>query len=157
MGRARPVGASLAAAEERNLHFDSIEAGWTASTLSRLLAVWTDGSKVRELRRRNYVQLAAMLGDEGPRPLRPALPAGASPYVFPVLTDAPQALRDYLFRHGFETLGPWRRAHPAVPACGFTHETRLRAWLVGLPIHHGLEPADIVRLGEAIRLWRPPA
>jgi perosamine synthetase len=156
IGRPKSAIAPIATDSDAAFFFHPEEAGWQASSLSRLVAALTDGPKVRELRCRNYAQLAAILNGDGPQPVRRTFAAGSSPFVFPVLSDAPSALRRHLFQHGFETLGPWRRAHPAVPAEGFAEEERLRAQLVGLPVHHGLRPAEIARLGELIRRWRSP-
>jgi perosamine synthetase len=135
--------------------FDPGTAGWDASVVTKLLVRRADGERIRGRRRCNYGMLAATLDERGPiRPLRPAPAAGASPYLLPVLPDEPDAFRRFMARNGVETLAVWRDRHPAVPGRGFPRERELRARLVGLPVHHGLRPHEIARIGALLELWR---
>src|SRR5262249_52872836 len=97
-------------------------ASWRASGLTRLVLAWSDGAAIRERRRRNYLQLAGMIGHLPLRPLWSALAAGASPYVFPIQCDAADGLRRFLFEHRVATMQPWRYAHPEIPASAFPDE-----------------------------------
>ena len=135
--------------------FDPDAAGWDASVVTRLLVHRADGGRIRERRRCHYGMLAATLNEHGPlRLLRPAAAAGASPYLLPVLADQPEAFRRFMSRNGVETLAVWRDRHPAVPARGFPRERALQERLVGLPVHHGLRPHEVARIGSLLESWR---
>ena len=141
--------------DDDEIRFELDAASWDASFVTRLLVRWADGVRIRQRRQCNFAMLAAVLDDLGPiRPLCPTAAAGASPYIFPMLADQPDAFRRFMFRNGVETLAVWRKRHGAVPAQGFPREGELRSRLVGLPVHHGLRPHEIARIRALLELWR---
>jgi dTDP-4-amino-4,6-dideoxygalactose transaminase len=137
------------------LAFDPGAASWRGSLLTRFLLAWTDGAQVRERRRRNFVRLARKLTGSASAPVWSDLPAGSSPYLFPVMTARPDDLRLHLQRLGIESVAFWRNPHPAVPGDGFRRERMLRERVVALPVHHGLDAEDMARIASALRSWSP--
>jgi dTDP-4-amino-4,6-dideoxygalactose transaminase len=149
------VPADSAATAHDAQRFEPAATRWTASVATRALLRRADGARIRERRRAHYLTLAAALGEGGQlRLLRPKLAAGASPYLLPLLAERPDAFQRFMLAHGVETVAVWRHSHRAVPALGFPGEGELRARLIGLPVHQGLRPRDVARIGELLELWR---
>jgi hypothetical protein len=97
----------------------------------------TDAARVR---RAHYAQLAARLGERVPPDFLP-LPPGASPLALPIVSaDKPQLIAR-LAALGIRALTLWTRPHPALRVACFPHAARLRAALVGLPVHQSCAPA----------------
>jgi len=98
-----------------------------------------------EQRRRNYGALLHAFGDRVPRAFRD-LPPGASPFVFPIVSNDKSALLRRLRASGIRALDFWSMPHPALPAEDYPLARRLRATVVGLPVHQELRDEDLARL-----------
>lgn len=134
--------------------FDPEHGTWGASRLTRVLYERADGETIRRRRAHRYRMLLEAAGDErGVRPLRAPLVDGASPWLFPLVAEAPEDLRRHLLADGVASIGFWRAGHPAIPRHLFPFEERLRRDVVALPVHHGLTCAEVARIGEAVQRY----
>jgi CelD/BcsL family acetyltransferase involved in cellulose biosynthesis/dTDP-4-amino-4,6-dideoxygalactose transaminase len=106
-------------------------------------------------RRANYAALREELLEHVSPPFRD-LPDGASPFAFPLESAAKGVLLERLADAGVRAVDYWSVPHPTLPAVEFPAAARLRARIVGLPVHQELEPADIERMTRAV-LGRRPA
>ena len=107
----------------------------------------------RGRRRANYRTLLAELAEQVPEPFR-QLPEGASPLVFPIETDDKPALLERLNQHGVRALDVGAHASRELSTERFPRSARLRARIVGLPVHQGLRPSDLQRILTATRTGR---
>jgi dTDP-4-amino-4,6-dideoxygalactose transaminase len=126
----------------------------TLATL-RLLPRVTDPAAA-ERRRHNYHFLAEAL--EGlVRPLFPAIPEGASPAAFPILTVTGHPIQSRLRRRGILAARFWEAPHPILPD-RFERSRSLRARVLGLPVHQELRLQDLERIAASVRaiLRGPP-
>lgn len=124
------------------------EEGPTAATL-RLLPYVIDRS-APAARRTNYRQLLDAFAGMVPPPFD-ILPAGASPFVFPVETDDPPAMLRRLGQHGVIGAAFWSAFHPSIPRNRFPALSVRRARTVSLPVHQELTAADLDRIIDAAR------
>jgi hypothetical protein len=86
------------------------------------------GGEAATKRRANYRWLMDRLGEHVPPPFR-VLPAGASPFVFPIETVEKDLVAERLRRHRIEALGFWTLPHPSLPE-GFDRSAAARRrWL----------------------------
>jgi hypothetical protein len=108
---------------------DSAAAGLTMRLLDR---VADPGAAAR--RRAHYAALLDELGDRTAPPFD-RLPAGASPYAFPLDADDRPAVLRRLAAHGVAGTEFWSVPHPALEAARFPDAARRRARTVGLPVH----------------------
>lgn len=97
-------------------------------------------------RRANYRVLLEHLVDRVPGPFD-HLPAGASPFVFPIEARGPDkaAELDELAAAGIKALDLWSHAHPIV-GTGHPVAERLRRTVIGLPVHQELRRRDLDRI-----------
>ncbi len=102
-------------------------------------------------RRANFNQLLEQLGDHV-HPAFQALPAGASPYVFPIVSARKPRLLADLAEHGIQGLDAWPLPHPKLDG-KHPRSARLRTELVGLPVHQRLGPPQIEQI---VRVFRRP-
>jgi len=105
-------------------------------------------------RRANYRLLLDDLRDRVPPPFE-TLPRGASPFAFPIETDAKADLLERLGREGIEGVDLWPTPHPVLPAESFPEAARRRAGTVVVPIHQGLRPSDIARIAAVVGRGKP--
>ena len=106
-------------------------------------------------RRTNYLFLLDALRDRVPAAFE-QLPAGASPFVFPIEVDDKPALLARLAGHGVLGLNLWSVPHASLPATGFPDAQRRRRRTVGLPVHQELRPDDLERIIAATGLRARP-
>jgi CelD/BcsL family acetyltransferase involved in cellulose biosynthesis len=99
-------------------------------------------------RRAHYRLLLDELADKVPAPFG-ELPAGASPFGFPVATEQKGELLARLERAGVNALDFWSTPHPALPAACFPAAARRRTSTVLLPVHQELRPSDLERIAAA--------
>lgn len=104
---------------------------------------------VAAARRRNFTGLAERLRPRLARDFR-QVPADASPLAFPLETRDRERLLGRLAADGIRALELWPRPHPALPVERFPYAARLRATLVGLPVHQELRPGDLDRMAAAV-------
>jgi dTDP-4-amino-4,6-dideoxygalactose transaminase len=102
------------------------------------------------LRRRNYRLLLAELASQVP-PALATLPDGAAPYFFPIQTTDKPRLLELLEDQRIDAVDFWTQAHPLLPAGPFPVSARLRASVVGVPVHQGLRPQDLERMAAVLR------
>jgi dTDP-4-amino-4,6-dideoxygalactose transaminase/CelD/BcsL family acetyltransferase involved in cellulose biosynthesis len=120
----------------------------TEASLFLLRRLAADPDHARR-RRANYRLLLDDLRERVPPPFD-TLPDGASPFAFPIETDAKADLLEQLTRAGVEALDLWPTPHPLLPAGSFPAAARLRARTVVLPVHQGLRPGDIARIAAVV-------
>jgi dTDP-4-amino-4,6-dideoxygalactose transaminase len=124
---------------------------WRMSRVAGALLRATDHADLVRRRRANFLQLLEGFPRcSGIRPLFEHLPEGVSPLYFPLLADARDALHTRLAEWGVETHRFWTWSHPAIPAAEQTETAGLRARLLALPIHQGLDEADVSFIVEAL-------
>ena len=128
------------------------EEGPTASTL-RLLPRVADPAAAAK-RRENYRHLLSALPRITAQPFD-RLPDGASPFVFPIETDDPQATLRQLRPRGVVGAAFWSAFHPAIPKDRFPSIRARRARTVALPVHQELTAADLDRIVDAVLHARP--
>jgi dTDP-4-amino-4,6-dideoxygalactose transaminase len=105
-----------------------------------------------ERRRGNYRVLLGELAGQVPAALA-VLPDGASPYFFPVQTTDKPGLIALLDEHEIDAVDFWGAAHPSLPSTAFPMANRLRASIVGVPVHQELRGRDLERIVTAVRRW----
>jgi dTDP-4-amino-4,6-dideoxygalactose transaminase len=98
-------------------------------------------------RRANYGRLLAALREHVRAPFD-ELPAGASPFCFPVETEHKVEVLTRLEREGIAAIDFWSVPHPSLPVEGFPRAARRRSRTVGLPVHQALRAGDIARIAE---------
>lgn len=116
----------------------------TGRMLPRLLV-----EDVADRRRRNYRALLSRLEDLVPPPFG-ELPAGASPFAFPVDSERKDALLDRLANAGVKALNLWSTPHPSLPEERYSQATARRRRTVGLPVHQELLPRHLELMVEAV-------
>jgi len=107
-------------------------------------------------RRAHYRMLLEELRGDVPRPFD-HLPAGSSPFAFPVATSQKSDLLDRLARAGVRALDFWSVPHPSLPEERFPGAAERRDTTVGLPVHQELRLVDIERVAQAASRHRPAA
>lgn len=124
------------------------------SPVTRLLLPGFDLVQVRDHRRWAYAWWSDLLGDRVHR-VRPELPPGACPLLFPILVDDKRALHDALLREGIELHNWWSRWYGGAPEGELPDADHLKRHLLGLPVHQNLSAADLDRIGRALRRHLP--
>ena len=120
-----------------------------AAGITRFLLPRLDGAAAAQRRRANYRFLAQRLGDRVP-PEFAALPDGASPLAFPVEARDKRRLLEHLAARGIVNGRMWMVAHPSLDVEAFPAAARLRASLVGLPVHQELGERHLERIVAAM-------
>lgn len=127
------------------------------SKLSATVVDAVDPTAIRNARRTNYRAWRRLFdGRPGVESYYESLPAGICPQVFPIRTGAPQRLIAELERCGVAA-HTWPRLAATVrddPA--YAVARKLARETVALPVHQGIDPAEIEAVGDRLR-WRPPA
>lgn len=108
---------------------------------------------VAAARRRAYTRLLEDLGSLVV-PAFAELPAGASPFAFPLAVDDKADALSRLQAAGIDGLDLWSRAHPALPERPGSYAAWLRAHVVCLPVHQDLGDGDLETLVRAARPLR---
>jgi CelD/BcsL family acetyltransferase involved in cellulose biosynthesis len=101
-------------------------------------------------RRAHHALLLEAFGDVVPEPFA-RIPAGASPFAFPVATENKRALLERLRERGVDALDFWSAPHPSLPVDEFPAVRRRRAVTVCLPVHQELGLADLEFIASAAR------
>jgi dTDP-4-amino-4,6-dideoxygalactose transaminase len=96
-------------------------------------------------RRANYRRLLAALGEHVPAPFD-ELPAGASPFCFPVETERKAEVLTRLGRADIAAIDFWSAPHPSLPVEHFPRAASRRARTIGLPVHQELRVGDVERI-----------
>lgn len=123
-----------------------------SSWFSRAVLRRAGRARLVEGRRRHYLELErALAGAPGWRPLFPALPDGACPWVFPLLADHPEALFARLRAAGVPMVRFGSSLWPGVDDAVCANSMELGRRLFGLPVHQELRDAERSRLAAAVR------
>lgn len=131
---------------ERDFALGDPSRGPSAATVVALPRVVRVDAAAR--RRANYLCLLLVLGDRAPAAFR-RLPAGASPFVFPIESeDKPNTLRR-LRSCGVRAIDVWSVPHPALPVDDFPGAASLRAKVIGLPVHQEMREQDVASVVDA--------
>jgi perosamine synthetase len=102
----------------------------------------------------NYRHLEARLGDFR-SPAFPPLPAGASPFAFPIEAEDKRDAVSALAERGIVGTQLWMVPHPSLPVARYPGAATLRERLVALPVHHELRSRDLDRIAMAVRSVLP--
>jgi hypothetical protein len=111
---------------------------------------------VARKRRANYQLLLDKLGTQVLEPFA-ELPAGASPFAFPLETERKAEVLAELFDQGIAAPDWWSIPHSSLPAERYPRAKALRERVVGLPVHQELTRRDIDRIAAAVRGHGSPA
>jgi perosamine synthetase len=103
-----------------------------------------------DVRRAHFARYLELLGDFV-LPAFAKLPAGTSPFVFPLLVQDKPKMLERLRRRRIRALNLWSAPHPSLPADEFATSMELRRTVVGLPVHQELRPGDVDRVVRAVR------
>jgi dTDP-4-amino-4,6-dideoxygalactose transaminase len=123
-----------------------------SSWFSRAVLRRAGRARLVEVRRRNYLELErALAGAPGWQPLFSALPAGACPWVFPLLADHPEALFDRLRAVGVPMVRFGASLWPGVDASVCANSAALGRRLFGLPVHQELREGERAWLAATVR------
>ena len=123
-----------------------------SSWFSRTVLHLVSRRRIVQQRRRNYLALAgALTGAPGWQPLFAALPAGACPWVFPLLADQPDALFARLEAAGVPMVRFGATLWPGVDDTVCANSVALGRRLFGLPCHQSLTDAECERLAATVR------
>jgi hypothetical protein len=100
-------------------------------------------------RRVNYRSLLEPLSALVPEALRD-VPEGAAPWVFPIAVERDKEAAFLRLRAlRIDALHLWKNPHPLLDESRFPVPRRLRATLIGLPVHQELRDADLDRIAAA--------
>jgi dTDP-4-amino-4,6-dideoxygalactose transaminase len=151
------MGASAAPAlapssSDSSFDFDPRWVDRRSSWFSRAVLRRAGRARLVEARRRNYLALErALAGAPGWQPLFAALPAGACPWVFPLLADRPDALFERLRAAGVPMVRFGASLWPGVDASVCANSAALGRRLFGLPVHQELRAPERAWLAAAVR------
>lgn len=147
-----PAPSTLApASSDSGFDFDPRWMDRRASLFARLVLRFAARARIVALRRRHYLQLEqALAGLPGCRPLFPALPDGACPWVFPVLFDDPEPVFAALQRARVPVVRFGAVLWPGVDASVCPNSANLGRRLIAFPCHQELSAAERTWLCAAI-------
>lgn len=121
------------------------------SSLSARILDRVDAQEVKRLRVQNYSHwLSCIESVPGCTALIPEVSSGCCPLYFPVVVTDPAAVVEKLQEQGIEAFQWWSNQHPAVDLSRYPHVQTLKQQVVALPVHQGLEAADIDRMAAAL-------
>lgn len=152
----RPTGDAAPAlapdSSDSSYNFDPRWLEKRSSLFSRLTVRLASRARIVALRRRHYLQLQQALdGLSGCRPLHPALPEGACPWIFPLLVDQADAVAASLQAAGMPMVRFGASLWPGVDAATCANSMALGRQLIGLPCHQELRADELDRLRDALR------
>lgn len=121
------------------------------TAMTRWTAGHTAGERLVAQRQANYRLWTSLMQDvPGARPLFPDLPAGAVPYVFPLLVDDPEAKYQALRAQGVPIFR-WDVAWPNIPDLPGDHGRRWLTDVFQLGCHQDLGEGEIRQLAAVVR------
>jgi perosamine synthetase len=126
------------------------------STAVRFLLRRLVDENVARVRRANYQLLLDKLGTQVLGPFA-ELPAGASPFSFPLETERKAEVVTELFDHGIAAADWWSIPHSSLPAERYPRASALRERVIGLPVHQELTQRDVERVAAAAQGRGSPA
>lgn len=152
-GGASMVAASLApSSSDSSFTFDPRWADKRSSWFSRILLRRVAASRIVTRRRRHYQMLQHGLdGAPGWRPLFAALPDGACPWVFPLMSEHPMALAAALQAAGVPMVRFGATLWPGVDEHVCANSMLLGRQLIALPCHQELRGQELAWLVATVR------
>jgi len=121
----------------------TVAARWIASGVRQF--------RIVEHRRRNYAALASrLLMVDGAHALRPELPEGVTPYVFPLYVDNPEASYQQLRSAGIP-LFRWDDVWPGTPVLDGDHGLYWAQLVFQIGCHQDLSLHDIEAMATTVR------
>jgi perosamine synthetase len=137
---------------DSSFNFDARWADKRSSWFSRTVLRRASRARIVALRRRHYEELQrGLAGLPGCRPLFAALPAGACPWVFPLLVDDPQPVFDILHGAGVPMTRFGASLWPGVDASVCANSVDLGRRLIAFPCHQELNDAERAWMLATIR------
>jgi dTDP-4-amino-4,6-dideoxygalactose transaminase len=137
---------------DSSFNFDPRWIDKRSSLFSRLTVRFASRARIVALRRRHYLALQqALEGMPGCRPLFPALPEGACPWIFPVLVEQADAVAASLQADGVPMVRFGAALWPGVDAGVCANSVALGRHLIGFPCHQELREAELEHICAAIR------
>jgi dTDP-4-amino-4,6-dideoxygalactose transaminase len=101
-------------------------------------------------RRLHYQLLLEQLAAYVPAPFT-HVPAGASPFAFPIETDQKAAVLARLSDNGVMAANFWSIGHPSLPEAQCPNATWRRSRTIVLPVHQELRIEDVERIAKVVR------
>lgn len=148
-----PAAAALAPSSsdssfELDARWIDVRSSWFSRQVTRRAA----RTRIVALRRRHYLQLeAALAALPGCRPLFPALPDGACPWVFPLLVERAGAVAARLEQAGVPMVRFGAELWPGMDDSTCANSAALGRTLIAFPCHQELGEAERARLCDTIR------
>jgi perosamine synthetase len=123
-----------------------------SSWFSRLTLRLASHARIVARRRRHYLALHEALQDTpGCRPLFAALPAGACPWVFPLLVDEADAVAERLAQAGVPMVRFGATLWPGVDATVCATSVELGQRMIALPCHQALRSTELTWMIATVR------
>ena len=123
-----------------------------SALFSRLLMKRVSHARIVALRRAHYRHLEqALAGLPGCRPLFPALPDGACPWLFPLLVDEPEPLFARLHAAGVPITRFGATLWPGVDAQVCANSAALSRRVLSFPCHQELRADELAWMSATIR------
>jgi dTDP-4-amino-4,6-dideoxygalactose transaminase len=126
------------------------DAGMPASVATQRLLYRIASGRAAAGRRANYALLMNDLAHLVPPPFD-VLPAGASPYAFPIEADDKGATLERLAARGLGAVDFWSVPHPSLPVADFPAIAGRRRRTIVLPVHQELRPEHVERIAAGAR------
>ncbi len=123
-----------------------------SSWFSRSVIARASHARIVQQRRANYLQLQQALAElPGCRPLFDALPAGACPWLFPLLVEDPQPLFARLHAAGVPMTRFAETLWPGVDASVCANSANFSQRVIAFPVHQELRDDELTWMSGAIR------
>jgi perosamine synthetase len=161
--KVKPAGAQsmVPGSSEGGFSFDPAWLDKRSSIFSRWMLKLVSRPRMGELRRKNYLKMAAALaGLPGCRPLFASLPEGVYPWVFPLLTDNPQPAFNTLKSRGVPIIRFGEYLWPGVDATVCANSVDLSKRVMSFSCHQELRDHEldwmIDQIKDALRAHQRP-
>jgi dTDP-4-amino-4,6-dideoxygalactose transaminase len=136
--------------EDKNAEFELGDPNTPPLKFSIQLLPKLVNDNTAECRRQNYRFLLTHLRDIVPHSFS-VLPAGASPFAFPIEVDDANEFLKRLRTKGIIGLLFWLNPHPTLPVEKFPKSKSLRNKVIALPVHQELTNADLINIVDAVK------
>ncbi|MCC2973039.1 DegT/DnrJ/EryC1/StrS family aminotransferase [Massilia sp. IC2-476] len=156
-GEAAQAAALAPASSDSGVEFDPAWVDKRASWIARRLLRRADAGRIVTRRRANYARLERALGGlPGCRPLFAQLPAGACPWLFPLLVDDPEPVCARLDAWGVPVTRFASTLWPGVDAAAGAESAALSRRVLAFPLHQELREDELAWLCERARAALAP-
>jgi dTDP-4-amino-4,6-dideoxygalactose transaminase len=151
-GPAAPAAALAPSSSDSSVEFDPRWIDKRSSWFSRTVMARADQARIVDRRRANYQRLQeALAGLPGCRPLHPALPAGACPWLFPMWVEHSDALFERLHLAGVPMTRFAQSLWPGVDASVCANSVALSQHVIAFPCHQELGEDELARIIANVR------